>query len=106
MTHLQSAKLDMPIFAAKTHINHYKSTKHQENYHPSCSQPCPFATPAPTALLQVVYASAKEALNKQLLETMLKLTHPDSVRCRQRVTVVVVVLGVSEKALIGKGFCE
>eukprot|EP00435_Cladocopium_sp_Y103_P054561 s421_g17.t2 len=27
----------------------------------------------------VVYASAKEALNKQLLETMLKLTHPDSV---------------------------
>ncbi|CAK9019885.1 unnamed protein product [Durusdinium trenchii] len=27
----------------------------------------------------VIYASAKEALNKQLLETMLKLTHPDSV---------------------------
>ena len=84
----------------------YKSTKHQENYHPSCSQPCPSAAPTPTTLLQVVYASAKEALNKQLLETMLKLTHPDSVRCRQRVTVVVVVLGVSEKALIGKGFCE
>jgi len=28
---------------------------------------------------QVVYASAKEALNKQLLHTMLKLTHADSV---------------------------